>query len=75
MNPDIPEAHILRGWFDTIGKNSEPQSISQQGMNAMATGASGRNDRKLISQIKDENLGMGDKVNLIQLADVCSPTI
>ena len=28
LNPDIPEAHSLRGWFDSVGKNEESQSIS-----------------------------------------------
>ena len=28
INPDIPEAHQLRGWFDNFGKNVEATSIS-----------------------------------------------
>lgn len=30
VNPDIPEAHQLRGWFDSVGKNEAIQSISTQ---------------------------------------------
>lgn len=30
LNPDIPEAHQLRGWFDSVGKNTDVQSISSQ---------------------------------------------
>ncbi len=28
INPDIPEAHQLRGWFDNFGKSVETTSIS-----------------------------------------------
>lgn len=31
INPDIPEAHTLRGWFDSAGKNEEARSISGRG--------------------------------------------
>ena len=30
VDPDIPEAHQLRGWFDSVGKNKEVTSISDQ---------------------------------------------
>lgn len=30
IDPDIPEAHQLRGWFDNVGKNEEATSISDQ---------------------------------------------
>jgi replication factor A1 len=63
LNPDIPEAHMLRGWFDTIGQNTDAQSISQVGGQSGGVGG-GSAERKLISQIKDENLGMGDKVKV-----------
>ena len=29
LDPDIPEAHQLRGWFDNVGKNEESSSITQ----------------------------------------------
>lgn len=38
VNPDIPEAHKLRGWFDSVGKNEDAQSIStQRGMGGGCT--------------------------------------
>ena len=58
INPDIPEAHALRGWFDTVGSTTEAHSIST----APSGGAAKMDDRKLIAQIKDENLGQSDKV-------------
>ena len=30
INPDIPEAFKLRGWFDNDGKSAETKSISGQ---------------------------------------------
>ena len=32
LNPDMPEAHQLRGWYDSVGKSEEVQSISTQRM-------------------------------------------
>ena len=33
VNPDLSEAHSLRGWFDSVGKNEAAQSLSgQRGM-------------------------------------------
>ncbi|XP_076234444.1 replication protein A 70 [Calliopsis andreniformis] len=29
IDPDIPEAHRLRGWFNTVGRNEETKSISR----------------------------------------------
>ena len=37
INPDIPEAHLLRGWFDQSGRTMAPQSIS----NAVGAGGGG----------------------------------
>ncbi|KAA8523298.1 hypothetical protein F0562_009721 [Nyssa sinensis] len=56
LNPDSPEAHNLRQWFDQEGKNTASQSISRD----MPGGA--KNEiRKTVSQIKDEGLGRSDK--------------
>ncbi len=30
VNPDIPEAHTLKGWYDSVGKDENTQSISGQ---------------------------------------------
>lgn len=61
INPDFPEAHNLRGWFDSGGKNMATQSISKD-MMSMAQ----RNEvRKTVSQIKQEGLGRGEKPDWI----------
>ena len=68
VNPDIPEAHALRGWYDTIGISSDPQAISGNG--AGFSGDKRSQELKLISQIKDENLGTSDKVRAAHLCAV-----
>lgn len=58
-DPDIREAHELRGWFDARGihEDSKPLTVSTVG----GAGAMPRDDRKTIAQIKDEQLGSGEK--------------
>jgi replication factor A1 len=66
MNPDIDEAHKLKGWYDAQGR----QDTFQTHANAAGTvgAAAGRNDQfKTITQIRDENLGMSDKTEWFSL--------
>lgn len=62
VNPDIPEGHTLRGWFDSVGKLKSFQSISSGG--GQMVGGDKQTETKLISQIKDERLGQSEKVFL-----------
>lgn len=58
VDPDIPEAHTLKGWYDASGRNDN--FATHSGMASMG-GATGRTDQvKHISQVRDENLGMED---------------
>ncbi|XP_066303050.1 replication protein A 70 kDa DNA-binding subunit-like isoform X1 [Branchiostoma lanceolatum] len=57
INPDIPEAYQLRGWYDKVGCNAEAQSISTGG----GGGAGRPTNWKSFQQVKDEGLGMGEK--------------
>ena len=58
VNPDIDEAHKLKGWYDTQERNDTFTTHASLG------GGSTRNDKlKLISQVKDENLGMNEAPN------------
>ncbi|XP_058103870.1 replication protein A 70 kDa DNA-binding subunit A-like [Magnolia sinica] len=60
INPDFPEAHRLKEWFDREGRNAASLSISRE-MSTM-----GRTDiRKTIAQIKDEGLGRSEKPDWI----------
>lgn len=61
VNPDIEEAHLLRGWYDQIGKDSGMKSISGQ----RSDGAGGQ--FKTISQIASEKLGFGEKADYFNI--------
>lgn len=57
VNPDFPEAHRLREWFDRGGKNTASLSISKD----VVPGGPKNEVRKTVSQIKDEGLGRSEK--------------
>jgi replication factor A1 len=55
INPDLPDAHNLIGWWAQLGGNAQFATISGQ--------SSSSNDvRKSLLFAKDEHLGGGDKV-------------
>ncbi|XP_056416155.1 replication protein A 70 kDa DNA-binding subunit [Hyla sarda] len=59
INPDIPEAFKLRGWFDSEGQVLEGSSISES-----RGGAGGGNTNwKSLLEVKTENLGHGEKAD------------
>jgi replication factor A1 len=64
MNPDIREAHELRGWFDSQGINESSRSLSTAANLATSTK---KDDRKTVAQIKDEFLGSGDKPDFFSI--------
>merc|ERR1712226_1212434 len=64
INPDIPEAHQLRGWYDNGGMNQQMETLSGQGMDG------GGGPYKTIGQIKDENLGMGEKADFFKVREL-----
>jgi replication factor A1 len=54
-DPDINEAHRLKGWYDSQGRDNNFSTHNQMSVGA----ATGRVDKaKTIAQVKDENLGM-----------------
>ncbi|KAL5017372.1 hypothetical protein ScPMuIL_006961 [Solemya velum] len=58
INPDIREAHILRGWFDREGQNMDFSAYRNEGGSA---GAGSSANYKNFSSVKTENLGHGEK--------------
>lgn len=58
INPDISEAHALRGWYDVQGRTESFQS--HQGLSSMGAAGGRKDPYKTLAQIKDENLGMGE---------------
>jgi len=58
VDPDIPEAHRLKGWYDSAGRNNNFATHSNL---ASMGNATGRQDQtKTIEQVKNEQLGMED---------------
>lgn len=64
VNPDIPEAHKLRGWFDQGGNECEVKELSgQTGMGGVSSSIGTSSNWKTFDKIQTENLGMGDKAD------------
>lgn len=60
INPDIDEAHRLKGWFDAQGRSESFASHANMGTTSVAGG--GRTDQlKTVGQVKDEQLGMNEE--------------
>ena len=63
VDPDIDEAHQLKGWYDAQGRTNTFSTHATMGAMGGA-GAGGRNDPpKTILQVKDENLGMSEQAD------------
>ncbi|KAK5452198.1 Replication factor A protein 1 [Exophiala xenobiotica] len=58
-NPDMPEAHKLKGWFDEQGRSGN--FTTHANVQGTVSAGGGRNDPfKTISQVKEEQLGMSE---------------
>lgn len=57
VNPDRQEAHNLRQWYDTQGKDATIESISK----GRSGGGSGSDPRKTLLEFKEEHLGFNEK--------------
>ncbi|KAL0255004.1 Replication factor A protein 1 [Diplodia seriata] len=55
VDPDMDEAHKLKGWYDANGRNDSFQSHQQAG-----SGVSRSNKFKTIAQVQDEQIGMSE---------------
>ncbi|KAI1778327.1 replication factor-a protein [Hypoxylon cercidicola] len=57
VDPDIEEAHRLKGWYDSQGRGD---NFATHNMSSMGS-ATGRTDQTMVvSQVKDDNIGMED---------------
>ena len=56
LNPDIPEAHHLKGWYDNYGKDQKSTSLSTQ----MSFGSSAA-PFLTFQQVKAANIGRKEK--------------
>ncbi|XP_041864568.1 replication protein A 70 kDa DNA-binding subunit-like isoform X2 [Melanotaenia boesemani] len=57
VNPDIPEAFRLRAWYDKEGHAVDSQSLTE----TRSTSSGSKMNWKTLSDIKDENMGHGEK--------------
>ncbi|KAK4228740.1 hypothetical protein QBC38DRAFT_139870 [Podospora fimiseda] len=66
IDPDIPEAHQLKGWYDSSGRNGDFATHTNSASVGAATRGGG-NDIKTIGQVKDERLGFNDNADYFTL--------
>lgn len=66
VNPDMPESHNLRGWYDHQGQNSH-FNTHQNVQGTVAPGQSRKDETKTIAAIKDEGLGMSEQADWFNL--------
>ncbi|XP_071770718.1 replication protein A 70 kDa DNA-binding subunit [Centroberyx gerrardi] len=69
INPDIPEAYKLRGWYDKEGHAMDGQSLTE--MRGSGGGVGGNTNWKTLGDVKTEQLGHGDKADYFS----CTATI
>lgn len=55
VDPDIDEAHRLKGWYDAQGRQEEFTSYATMGI---STGSGRKDEYKTIQAVRDEGLGM-----------------
>ena len=67
VDPDIDEAHKLKGWFDGGGRNDNFQSHQNTMSVAGATSGGGRDVYKTVAQIRDEGLGMNEEYDYFNI--------
>ncbi|XP_046981582.1 replication protein A 70 kDa DNA-binding subunit [Schistocerca americana] len=64
VNPDIPEAHRLRGWYDSVGHSQEHVNISAKQLGAAGSG--GLTPWATLLEIRDKQMGSGEKADYCQ---------
>lgn len=62
FNPDIPEAHVLRGWFDSQGGAASFSSLSEG-----RSGGASSGPRRFIDDIRAMHLGTGEQPDFFQV--------
>ncbi|XP_044078682.1 replication protein A 70 kDa DNA-binding subunit-like isoform X2 [Siniperca chuatsi] len=59
VNPDIPEAFRLRGWYDREGYALDSQSLTE----TRSVGSGAKMNWKTLSDVKNEQMGHGEKAD------------
>ena len=65
-DPDIDEAHKLKGWYDAQGRSEHYTSHASLMQNPTA-GTGSKYQAKTIAEIKDENIGMSEEAQYFNL--------
>ncbi|KAI5303743.1 Replication factor A protein 1 [Ascosphaera pollenicola] len=65
IDPDIPEAHRLRGWYDAQGRTANFTSHSSS--MGVTSGHSSRDPNQTIAEIRDANLGSSEEPDYFNL--------
>ena len=63
VNPDIPECHTLRGWFDAGGNSENFQSHTNTYSGGGAAATFNRSELMSLDEVKQKELGSSDKVD------------
>lgn len=58
LDPDIPDAHRLKGWFDSQGRRENFQSHT--GMSSAGAAGGRREETKTVAEVKEQGLGMNE---------------
>jgi replication factor A1 len=58
IDPDLEEAHALSGWYRNEGRNET--FSTHAGMGVRSEAGDRKEERKTLTQVKDEGLGMGE---------------
>ncbi|KAG8623072.1 hypothetical protein KVT40_008048 [Elsinoe batatas] len=66
IDPDIDEAHAIKGWYDASGRDGQYQTHANTIGNTSAA-TNPKNIPKTIGQIRDENLGMSEEADYFHL--------
>ncbi|KAL6301589.1 replication factor-a protein [Sparassis latifolia] len=63
VNPDIPEAHALRGWYDAAGTEQSYHAYNNMGAGGFSTSKFDPAEILSLSDVKARELGMQDKAD------------
>lgn len=66
-NPDMPEAHKLKGWYDSQGRSGSFATHANVQGAVSGEGGSRRDPFKTIAQVKDEQLGMSENADFFSV--------
>ena len=65
MNPDLPEAQLLKGWFERDAQSTTFQQYTNSGPTGGANATGKPSASKVIAAIKDEGLGTNEKADFV----------